>query len=60
MSSQCWRCIHRHTREEHPECYRRVSEVRFKARAKNKAGYQRRLLYLGAWQNKAEDRKIAV
>lgn len=44
--TQCWRYIHRHTKEEHPECYRRVSEVRFKAKKTGeKQGYQRRLIY---------------
>ena len=58
--TQCWRCIHRHTREEHPECYRRVSEVQFKgSKNKGKTGYQRRIHYMRAWQNNAETRKDA-
>ena len=54
--TQCWRCIHRHTKEEHPECYRRVSEVQFKA--EKKAGYQRRLLYLEAWKTEAVQAEV--
>ena len=46
MSKPRWRCIHRHTKEEHPECYARVHNVQFKE-SKKKKGYQRRLVYEG-------------